>query len=115
MEEFPSYLVRGINSPRQAWGKEELQVRLEGRKWFGLSHAWLKWVLEEEARVGAFPTACGSMQHIPRSQTPRQRAAEPLGCCLGGGRRGWQGPALSHEGGWVWDNVFPVNLPHHLP
>lgn len=115
MEEFPSYLVRGINSPRQAWGKEELQVRLEGRKWFGLSHAWLKWVLEEEARVGAFPTACGSMQHIPRSQTPRQRAAEPLGCCLGGGRRGWQGPALSHEGGWVWDNVFPVKLPHHLP
>lgn len=50
-----------------------------------------------------------------RSQTPQQRAAEPLGCCLGGGCRGWQDQAVSHEAAGVWDNVFPVNLPHHLP
>lgn len=51
MEEFPSYLVRGINSLRHARGREELQVRLEGRKWFGISHAWLRWVLEELVQV----------------------------------------------------------------
>lgn len=64
-------------------------------------HAWLRWVLEEGMGAPAFPTAgkggepaasCGVRPRISKHRS-KEHAAEPLGCCLGGGRRGWPGPS----------------------
>lgn len=90
------------NKASQAgWGKER-----DG-KWgwkegggFG-KPGWPRWVPEEGMRAPAFPTAgkggepaanCGVRPGISKHRS-KERAAEPPGCCLGGGRRGWPGPS----------------------
>lgn len=79
MEEFPSYLVGGINSPRQARGREELQVRLEGRKWFGISHVCPRWVLQEGVQESELSNSLWLPAAHPK--VPKLHGKEQLSLC----------------------------------